>query len=146
GLANPVARTILQDAKGFIWIGTANGLTRYDGYSCVNYRHVNNDPYSLSNNFIWAMCIDNEGTLWVGTDNGLNRFDAQNDRFDVFYQDSSNNNSPSDNTISAIAKDSAGNLWVGTGHGGLNVMTKFKKKERSNTVYEFIHYRYDSLD
>ena len=53
---------ITQDAKGFIWIASVDGLTRYDGYNAVVYRHKANDPYSLSDNKVYALC---NGRKWL---------------------------------------------------------------------------------
>lgn len=147
GLADRTVNTIIQDAKGFIWIGSGEGLTRYDGYSCVVYRHISGNPESLSDNQVYALCIDGEGALWIGTRNGLNRYDAQNDRFEKFYYNSSDDNSLSGNQIFALAKDSAGNLWAGTYGGGLDVMLKTRKKSATKIEgYRFIHYKHNDRD
>src|SRR5438045_2454074 len=85
GIADNTVNAITQDAQGFIWIGSEEGLTRYDGYSFVTYRHTEDNKESISDNEIYAFCIDKEGSLWIGTGNGLNRYDAINDRFETFY-------------------------------------------------------------
>ena len=54
GLADRVVNAIIQDRRGFIWIASIDGLTRYDGYNCVVYKHRSNDPYSLSDNEVNA--------------------------------------------------------------------------------------------
>jgi ligand-binding sensor domain-containing protein/two-component sensor histidine kinase len=147
GLADRVVNTIIQDSQGFIWIGSGEGLTRYDGYSCVSYRHRTDNPYSISDNEINAMCVDNEGALWIGTSNGLNKYDAGNDRFERFLHDSSNYNSLSANEVSTITKDPGGNLWIGTFGGGLTQMIKKKHKPVSKSgEYHFIHYKHKNSD
>ncbi len=94
GIADRVINAITQDAKGFIWIASVDGLTRYDGYNAVVYRHQANDPYSLSDNEVYALCNDGNGFLWIGTRNGLKfRYDARNDRFETFFHDSTDKNS-----------------------------------------------------
>ncbi len=139
-LATRFVYAIIQDARGFIWTGTREGLTRYDGYSQVVYRHETDNSYSLSDNVIHALCIDNEGTLWIGTDNGLNRYDVKNDRFETFFHDSADNNSLSHNSILALAKDPAGRLWIGTYGGGLDIMFKTKNG------YQFNHHKHNDRD
>ena len=57
----------LKDHLGFLWIGTGNGLVRYDGYNFVTYKHNPNDTSSISNNFITSVYEDKEGVLWIGT-------------------------------------------------------------------------------
>src|SRR5690242_4742518 len=52
GLADEVAPEITQDAQGFMWFGTFNGLDRYDGYRFVHYRHVDADEHSLAGNVV----------------------------------------------------------------------------------------------
>src|SRR5436305_10467466 len=55
GLADRTVYAIIQDAQGFIWIGSGEGLTRFDGYSCVIYRYESSNPQSISDNEIYAM-------------------------------------------------------------------------------------------
>ncbi|NIM17216.1 MAG: hypothetical protein GTO45_34860, partial [Candidatus Aminicenantes bacterium] len=74
GLSQNTIYCILQDSKGFLWLGTESGLNRYDGYEIKIYEHESDNPGSLSSNTILALCEDRSGTLWVGTNNGLNKF------------------------------------------------------------------------
>lgn len=73
GLSQLSVLAICQDAKGYIWFATRNGLNKFDGENFTVYKHDNNDPHSLSDNHITSLLPDNvnEG-LWVGTNNGLN--------------------------------------------------------------------------
>ncbi|CAN5387962.1 hypothetical protein BH10BAC2_BH10BAC2_44400 [soil metagenome] len=144
GLTDRLINVIVQDNLGYIWIGSAEGLTRYDGYSCVVYRHKANDKFSLSDNEVYALCLDNEGALWIGTHNGLNRYDAKNDRFDVFQQNNKDENSIGGKEIFSLAKDASGNIWIGTLDGGLDVMVKKNNGQKIN--YLFTHYRYNAKD
>ena len=70
-----------QDTLGFIWIGTARGLNRYDSEGFNQYYNRNDDPASLPANNITSLLVDSSGTLWVGTGEGLCRYDAQKDLF-----------------------------------------------------------------
>jgi ligand-binding sensor domain-containing protein len=147
GLADRLINTIIQDAQGYIWIGSNEGLTKYDGYSCVVYRHKTNDNYSLSDNEIYALCLDKEGVLWIGTHKGLNRYDVLHDRFDVFLHNSSDVNTPGGNEIFSLAKDSSGNIWAGTLDGGLDMMVNpIEKAGDIKSNYHFVHYRYNAKD
>lgn len=145
GLADRLINAIIQDKQGYIWIGSAEGLTRYDGYSCVIYRHKASDKFSLSDNEVYSLFLDKEGTLWIGTHNGLNRYDAKNDRFDVFQQNSKDDNSIGGNAIMSFAEDTFGNIWIGTLDGGLIVMTKEQDKSQKLN-YRFTHYRNNGND
>jgi len=119
GLSQSTGNCVVQDGKGFLWIGTETGLNRFDGYSFKFYLEDRENPRALSNNYIWCLLVDMSGILWVGTDNGLSRFDAETDDFTVYRPDPNNENSLSNNRVFALHEDRAGNLWIGT-DGGLN--------------------------
>lgn len=68
-----------------MWLGTRDGLNKYDGVRFVKYRYNSRDTNSLSHNVVRTSCEDEYGNLWIGTANGLNRYDAQVDNF-VRYQ------------------------------------------------------------
>jgi ligand-binding sensor domain-containing protein/signal transduction histidine kinase len=81
GLSQSMVNCMLQDSQGFMWIGTGDGLNRYDGTQCVVYKNRVNDHRSLSNNMVRRIIEDREGNIWVGTDGGLNRYDRKTNRF-----------------------------------------------------------------
>jgi diguanylate cyclase (GGDEF)-like protein len=82
GLSQSTGLSIFQDSRGFIWIGTEEGLNRYDGYDFTVYKHDPKDPSSLPDNTIWAIDEDENGDLWIGTGNGgIVRWDFRTDRF-----------------------------------------------------------------
>ena len=70
--------SIVQDRQGFIWIGTEDGLNRYDGYRFRIYRPTA-DPSSLSDVQGTVLFEDSRGVLWIGTNSGLNRYNADRD-------------------------------------------------------------------
>jgi ligand-binding sensor domain-containing protein len=73
GLSDKQVKSIIQDKKGLMWIGTANGLNRFDG---KNFLHINDVPYStLKGTFIHSIIDDTEGNLVLGTNNGIEFFD-----------------------------------------------------------------------
>jgi ligand-binding sensor domain-containing protein len=76
GLSENAMATIMQDRSGFIWIGTHDGLNKYDGYDVIVYRNVPDDKNSLSDNTIGALCEDALGKIWIDTKGSrLNRLD-----------------------------------------------------------------------
>src|SRR5579864_4912394 len=81
GLSNSTIEAIFQDSQGFIWIGTRDGLNRYDGHEMMVYRNAPSDSSSLSNSYIRCIYEDHEHHLWVGTINGLNRLNRENNNF-----------------------------------------------------------------
>ncbi len=119
GLSQNSVLTILQDQKGFLWLGTWDGLNRYDGYEFVTYRHDPNDRNSLSSNAIRTLYEDRAGTLWAGTQQqgGLNKFDAGLNRWTSFRHEPDNPHSLSDSEIFAMLEDRTGVFWVGTANG-----------------------------
>jgi ligand-binding sensor domain-containing protein/serine phosphatase RsbU (regulator of sigma subunit) len=117
GLSESSVTALVQDKRGFLWVGTQNGLNRYDGYGFTVFRQDPNDSLSLSNSNIRALHEDASGTLWVGTQNGLNRFNRPQVAFDRFRNNPNLKNSLSSDEITAIASDNAGNIWVGTRRG-----------------------------
>lgn len=121
GLSNNSVTCIFKDSRGFIWIGTIDGLNRYDGYNFVTFRHSNNDTNSISDNFISTIVEDLSGNLWIGTQGGgLNCYNPRLDRFTTFYNDPGNPNSLPSNFIfhhNSMLIDCRGNLWIGTNNG-----------------------------
>ncbi|OZC03940.1 two-component regulator propeller domain-containing protein [Rubricoccus marinus] len=113
GLANESVATVLQDRFGFIWIGTADGLNRYDGYQLIEYKR-GPDSTSLSDNVVSALAEDARGSLWVGTRRGLSRLDRETERFQRFR--AGRGSIPNDDVIALLA-DSSGAVWAGTGGG-----------------------------
>ena len=119
GLSQNSALAIIQDRKGFIWIGTKDGLNRFDGISFKIYR-CGQDKNSLVNNHIKCLYQDSRGNIWIGTYGGLNRFNPETEQF-ATYQKSDSTDLCS-NLITAILEDSHKNIWIGTS-GGLNKIT-----------------------
>jgi ligand-binding sensor domain-containing protein len=70
-----------QDSSGFIWIGTDEGLNRFDGFSNKVYRSNVFDENTISGNRLWITHIDKNNTLWVGTDRGVCYYDEKTDVF-----------------------------------------------------------------
>lgn len=117
GLSQSVVHVILQDRKGFLWIGTEDGLNRFDGYQFKVYRPDADDPASLSDRWITSIVEDPQGHLWVGTRlGGLNRYDPATGKFTRFLYTSENINTPILNHITALLADGSG-LWIGTEKG-----------------------------
>ncbi len=82
GLAHYSVQTIVQDKYGFIWFGTLNGLTRYDGYNLKNYQLSPTDSNSISNNRIQLIYSDNNDDMWISTfDSIICKYNYQTDNF-----------------------------------------------------------------
>jgi ligand-binding sensor domain-containing protein/signal transduction histidine kinase/CheY-like chemotaxis protein len=124
GLANSTIEAIHQDQRGFIWLGTRDGLNRYDGHQMTVYKYTPKYPYSLSDSYVTCIYEDRQHQLWVGTLNGLNLYDPRLNRFTRFQHINRQENSLSHNYVTAMLEDHKGNFWVTTLGGGINVMDR----------------------
>jgi len=139
GLPQNSVQAILQDNTGFLWIGTQEGLVRYDGYSLKVFKHEPSNRHSLSDNYIRSLIEDRHGNLWVGTrGGGLNHFNPITQQFIHYRHQAGDANSLSDDFVNNLLEDRQGNLWVGTEGGGLN---HFNTK-----TLKFTHYRHQAGD
>jgi len=77
GLSQSWIHSVIQDKYGFMWMGSEDGLNRYDGNSFRIYKNNFRDPYSISNNGILTLYEDSKGDLWIGTRKGLNLYDRK---------------------------------------------------------------------
>ncbi len=128
GLSQNSIYAINQDSTGYIWLATADGLNRYDGYSFIVYRYQPNQNKSISDSRIRSLALDHQQQLWIGTEKGLNRYVAQADSFVQFLPNSVDTNSLTDGFIHAIYCDLDGILWLGTDQGGLNYYDPLKNR------------------
>lgn len=117
GLSNGFVISLYEDEKGFIWLGTASGLNRFDGYQFKTWLPEENNPNSLSHPTIWALYGAKDQSIWIGTEKGLNRFDPKTETFTQYVHDSKDTASLSNDLIRTICEDKQGNLWVGTDNG-----------------------------
>jgi len=121
GLSQNNVFTIAQDRKGFIWLGTEDGLNRYDGYNFRTFKKIAGDTLSLSDNFVNSVFISRTGSLWIGTEfGGLNQFNSDNETFTPYQHDHTNPNSICSNFVTSIHEDSIGNLWIGSRESGFD--------------------------
>ncbi len=95
-----------------LWIGTYDGLWRYDARldAFSRFGHEAKDPRSLSSNTVTTIFRDSHGVLWVGTDKGLNRMDREPGTFEHFTMD----DGLPDNAVQGVLEDRRGRLWVST--------------------------------
>ena len=114
GLSQSSALAITQDETGFIWIGTQDGLNRFDGFSFKVYRNESDNANTISSNFVQALATGEHGTLWVGTREGLNRYDAKTDRFERISIGEKGQPalSRAQSEIFALEPDGHGGVWV----------------------------------
>ena len=106
GLPQDAVHCLAQTSDGYLWIGTAEGLARFDGYEFVLY---DRDRGGLPSNSITALAAASDGSLWIGTPSGLVLY--RNGTFRVF----TTKDGLPDNAISAVKVDKSGSLWIAAG-------------------------------
>lgn len=117
GLSQNIVETIYQGKNGFLWLGTQDGLNRYDGQNFLSFQYKIDDSTSLSNNYVKDIVEDKNGNLWIGTyGGGLNKFDKQS-KFQHFVHDNDLPNSISNNVVYSIYQLSDSVYWLGTKNG-----------------------------
>ena len=109
--------TLAQDTKGFLWVGTANGLLRYDGLRAKLYRNEATNPGSLSANYVRRIAIDNEQTMWVASEFGLNQYDTDTDSFVRWMHQPGKPHSIGNNFVKWVGVSRNNEILVGTGKG-----------------------------
>lgn len=118
GLSNNTINSIVQDSSGFIWIGTIEGLNRYDGNSFIKYRNNLEDTSSLLNNFVQSMYVDNEEKIWITTDGGLNIYDGETEIFRAY----TTRNGLLQNNVNSIIPSPDRTMVLGVYRGGVHFL------------------------
>jgi diguanylate cyclase (GGDEF)-like protein len=125
GLSQQSANTLAQDATGFIWIGTEDGLNRHNGYTIQHVRRVRAQKEGLPDNYIASMQTDSEGHLWVATDGGgLARQTGSTASFTTVPAAAQSGLE----RIKIIRFDRSGQLWIGAREGGLAMLDVSRSK------------------
>ncbi|MES2593591.1 MAG: two-component regulator propeller domain-containing protein [Bacteroidota bacterium] len=135
GLSDNSVSAIMQDKEGFIWLGTSDGLNKYNGYDFTIYRHNPVDSTSIGSGRINCIFEDKEGLIWIGAEGSLSVFNKQKNEFKVYKNDTENSFSLGHNLVTDIIEDKEGNMWISTYGGGLN---KFDKESSRFKVYKNI--------
>ncbi|MDR0507959.1 MAG: helix-turn-helix domain-containing protein [Dysgonamonadaceae bacterium] len=134
GLSHSSANCILQDSYGFIWIGTSDGLNRFDGRKFKVYKNNLKDKFSLGNNFVHALCEDANRNLWIGTVQGIFLFDYAKELFLHFGKKTGFDVSVSCE-ISKIIQSKNGNIWIATLGQGFFIYDPVKDILTQNSYY-----------
>ncbi len=138
------------DSMGRLWVGTNNGLCRYDEEDDKFIRYkAYEDIGDLSSPMIWDLYCDSIGEFWVSTDEGLNQYDYESDNFTMILHESDDAQSIASNSVSMVNDALDGNVWVSTGQGvdllsrDLKVIKHYGEEEglRSHYVYTAHEYK-----
>lgn len=114
--------SISEDREGNLWLATNGGLilVEFDqnNFRCKTFTHKQNDPTSLSNDFLTALAIDRQNRVWIGTKSGdLDRYDPSSEAFIHFRKQASAGVLSAHNEINCMHLDKAGTIWIGTVEG-----------------------------
>ncbi|MFK7848822.1 MAG: two-component regulator propeller domain-containing protein [Rhodothermales bacterium] len=117
-LSTPSTTAIIQDESGYIWIGSTNGLNRFNGREVEQYFFDPADSLSISNNFVnYDALYEHNGFIWIGTENGLNKFDPDTGQFTRFHNIPDDPGSICGDVVNAILATDESTLWIGSRTG-----------------------------
>jgi len=119
GLPGSTIMAIEQDEHGFIWIGTNEGLCRFDGTQFKVYRHEPTNTNSLTDNFIQNLHFDLNGNLWIMTSNGLNVYDLEKHKF-IRYKSDGKEGELADNSPTDIAESADSTIYISSFYSGIS--------------------------
>ena len=105
GLSSDIINCFLKDRSGFLWIGTENGLNKFDGYTFKVYKNIPQDSTSLNNDAVTSLLQDKHGNIWVGTKGGLAQYIPDKDAFQI-------NHLVFKDEIISLYEDKKGNLFT----------------------------------
>jgi ligand-binding sensor domain-containing protein/signal transduction histidine kinase len=130
---------LYQDHRGFIWIGTTQGLYRYDGHNLQEYHHNRFDSTSIADNHIHAIVEDKYGLLWLGTNEGISRMDPYTYECTNFCHNAKDTTSLNCDFDNFVFTDNEHHIWAGNSRG-LSIWDEHKNHFRflygdGNTTY-----------
>lgn len=141
GLSQSNVTSLVRDEKGFLWIGTQDGLNRFDGYNFTSFKHNPSDTNSLSNNFINDVIQARSGELWIATNFGLNRYDPLKDQYTLFLASDSGSTIP-ENQILHLFQDKNGHIWIKSVH----YLTRYEPSTGRFTSYQHFNDYFNYYD
>jgi ligand-binding sensor domain-containing protein/serine phosphatase RsbU (regulator of sigma subunit) len=118
--------SVLEDSEQEIWIGTTNGLDRYNPKKGIfkHYKKNSDKTNSIIDNFVVSLCLASDGNIWIGTNSGLCSLDKKTEKFKFFTEFPNN-------VVYDILEDNQANLWLSSGIG----LTKFNSKTAEFTNF-----------
>ena len=114
GLSQSSVNYIAQGKKGFLWLGTQDGLNKFDGYKFKFYQNNPLDTNSLSGNWVYSIDTDTLGIVWIGTNNGLNKLYQNSELIKRYNSNPKDPNSLCENEVFGVLVDRFGSVWVKT--------------------------------
>jgi signal transduction histidine kinase/streptogramin lyase len=136
-ISNDHVTAIIEDKKSTLWVGTWEGLNKFDPVSGTfeRFMHSEDQEQTIADDMVNDLYVDSTGNLWVATGAGLDRLNVTGKRFIHYQHDPTFSKSLSENDVLSIYEDRGGILWFGTWGGGVN------KYDRQRDI--FAYYRND---
>lgn len=113
GLPSNSIQCITQDHQGFIWIGTENGVSRFDGIDFKTFKYITDDSTSIGSNYINSIFEDSRNYFWMGTDCGVYIYSPEQESFSFFAKSTKEGVSITTG-ISHLIEDKQENIWIST--------------------------------
>ena len=137
GLPQATVMTTLRDSQGFVWLGTEDGLVRFDGVNIERYASSPDAKNSLPGDFIWQVVEDAHHDLWIAVKNaGIARWRRNANQFDVYQHVPGREDSLASNAVRTLLIDGKGQIWVGSTDAGIDILDPATGK--------FQHLRHDA--
>ena len=149
GLSNNAVNALYKDADGFLWIGTEDGLNKYDGTKFKVYRHYSNDSTSLVGNHVYDIYPSSAGKLWISSHCwGLSELNTYSGKSVQHKENKADKNTLFSNCDIVVFKDDDGNTWVKNYstlllyHSATNTFSKeFQVMNDSSIIYRTTYYK-----
>jgi signal transduction histidine kinase/ligand-binding sensor domain-containing protein/CheY-like chemotaxis protein len=132
GLPNNTILSCIQDRRGFVWFGTKEGLTRFDGFQFKIFLHSPSVSNCLINNFVSSLCEDGDGWIWIGTSIGICYYIPDNDCFGIIQSE----NPRIEERVFDIKADNNNCIWIAT----LSGTYKYNKGRKKLSLYPATEY------
>ena len=133
GISQLSVITIYQDTRGYLWLGTRNGLNRYNGSAYTVFHHHSGDSLSLADNEVNDICEDHSNYLWIATSHGLSRMCLRTERIRNY---SIPDGLPNAGILSLMV-DASGRVWIGTRNGLCRYLPEQDRFERVEFAENF---------
>ena len=138
GFNTSIIFSIVQDQRGFLWLGTAyDGIMRYDGKNVVNFRRDGTPKYPLKHNENGNILLDRMGKIWIGGwGSSVSVLDPITNQVRYYPHDENNPETVGDSYIQSLFEDDKGQLWFGARSNGLS---RFDPDTQTFTRFPFDH-------
>lgn len=133
GLASSRVTSVLRDRSGYMWVGTAEGLSRYDGCSFKTYLPVTDDPGSIQGSYIGRLFEDTSGAIWIFfSSGGVSRYDPAEDTFRNFTKEWLRQQLRVYGNLSCFSAELPGHIFIGTDNG----LLEYDEEAKTLTRFE----------